>query len=78
MRPLAVRPAQAVGLARDGAVVAEDSARIAVRADTICLHGDTPGAAEIARKIHERFRSAGIRIAPLETGVARRQAGGAA
>jgi UPF0271 protein len=69
---------QAVGLARDGAVVAEDSARIAVRADTICLHGDTPGAAEIARKIHERFRGAGIRIAPLETGVARRQAGGAA
>lgn len=61
---------QAVGLARDGAVVAEDSARISVRADTICLHGDTPGAAQIAQKIHERFRSAGIRIAPLETGVA--------
>lgn len=56
---------QAVGLARDGVVVAEDSSRIPVRADTICLHGDTPGAAEIARRIHERFRVAGIRIAPL-------------
>lgn len=69
---------QAVGLARDAVVVAEDSARVAVRADTICLHGDTPGAAEIARRIHERFRTAGIRIAPLETAVSRHEAGGAA
>ena len=69
---------QAVGLARDGAVVAEDRSRISVRADTICLHGDTPGAAEIARRIHEKFRIAGIRIAPLESSVARREAGGAA
>jgi UPF0271 protein len=69
---------QAVGLARDAVVVAEDSARVAVRADTICLHGDTPGAAEIARRIHERFRTAGIRIAPLETTVSRHEAGGAA
>ena len=68
---------QAVGLARDGTVLAEDHSRIAVRPDTICLHGDTPGAAEIARRIHERFRTAGIRIAPLELGVAR-EAGGAA
>lgn len=57
---------QAVGLARDGIAVAEDSSRIPIRADTICLHGDTPGAAEIARKIHERFRVAGIRIAPID------------
>ena len=68
---------QAVGLARDRLVVAEDSSRLSIRADTICLHGDTPGAVEIARKIHERFRTAGIRIAPLEEAVARREAGGA-
>jgi UPF0271 protein len=68
---------QAVGLARDGFVVAEDSSRISVRADTICLHGDTPGAAEIARKIHERFRMTGIRIAPLDIASANRKVGGA-
>lgn len=68
---------QAVQLARDGVVVADDSSRISVRADTICLHGDTPGAAEIARRIHERFLSAGIRIAPVEAGAARGEAGGA-
>lgn len=57
---------QAVGLARDGVAVAQDGTRLTVRADTICLHGDTPGAVEIAKRIHERFRDAGIRIAPIE------------
>jgi UPF0271 protein len=69
---------QAVSLARDGLVVAEDASRIRVRADTICLHGDTPGAPEIARKIHEKFRTAGIRIAPLEIALERREMGGVA
>jgi UPF0271 protein len=69
---------QAVRLARDGVVIAEDSSRISLRADTICLHGDTPGAAQIARKIHERFRITGIRIAPLDAALANREVGGAA
>jgi UPF0271 protein len=59
---------QAVLLARERAVIAADGTRIPVRADTLCLHGDTPGIAAIARRIHERFRSEGIRIAPLEPG----------
>lgn len=57
---------QAVGLARDGVAVARDGTRVPVRADTICLHGDTPGVVEIAKRIHELFRTAGIRIAPVE------------
>ncbi len=57
---------QAVGLARDGVAIAQDGTRVPVRADTICLHGDTPGAAEIAKRIHELFRKAGIRIAAVE------------
>lgn len=60
---------QAVRLAQDRMVVANDGSRIEVRADTICLHGDTPGAADIARRIHERFRLAGIRIAPLDPAI---------
>jgi len=67
---------QAVRLAQDRVVIANDGSRIDVRADTICLHGDTPGAADIARKIHERFRLAGIRIAPLDPAVlGRREVG---
>ncbi len=59
---------QAVLLARDRAAIAADGSRIFVRADTLCLHGDTPGVERIARRIHERFRAEGIRIAPLEPG----------
>ena len=62
-------------IARDHSVVAADGARVPVRADTLCLHGDTPGAAAIARRIHERFRAEGIRIAPLEPGRVDRRAG---
>jgi 5-oxoprolinase (ATP-hydrolysing) subunit A len=58
---------QAVKLARDGVAVAQDQTLVPVRADTICLHGDTPGAVEIAKRIHELFRDAGIRVAPMES-----------
>ena len=56
--------AQALGIARDGFVLAGGS-RVRVEADTICLHGDTPGAAAIARRVRERLESEGIRVAPL-------------
>jgi UPF0271 protein len=66
---------QAVLLARDRAAVAADGERVSVRADTLCLHGDTPGVEAIARRIHERFRAEGIRIAPLEPGRTARRDG---
>jgi 5-oxoprolinase (ATP-hydrolysing) subunit A len=59
---------QAVLLARDRMAVAADGSRVEVRADTLCIHGDTPGVVAIAKRIHERFRTEGIRIAPLEPG----------
>ena len=65
---------QSILLARDRVAIAADGTRVAVRADTLCLHGDTPGAEKIARRIHERFRAEGIRIAPLGAGhVSRRE-----
>jgi UPF0271 protein len=56
---------QAVHLARDGYVVASDGSRLRISAATICLHGDTPGAAVIARTVRERLADAGIAVAPL-------------
>ena len=47
------------------AAVAEDGSRVAVRADTICVHGDTAGAPAIARLIRERLRQESIPVAPL-------------
>ena len=52
-------------LARDGFVIASDGSRVAVRPDTICLHGDTPGAAGIARRVREVLAAEGIAVAPL-------------
>lgn len=60
---------QALLLSRDGVAVAAGGSRIRVQADTICLHGDTPGAARIARRVRERLEQAGIAIAPLALGV---------
>jgi len=56
---------QAVHLARDGFVVASDGSRVSVRPDTICLHGDTPGAAGIARRVREALAAEGITVAPM-------------
>jgi len=56
---------QAACLAGEGFVLADDGSRLAIQADTICLHGDTPGAPAIARLVRERLRQKGIRIAPL-------------
>ncbi len=38
----AVAAAQAIGIVRDGHVVASDGSRLPVEADTLCIHGDTP------------------------------------
>jgi 5-oxoprolinase (ATP-hydrolysing) subunit A len=55
--------ARAVAMARDGSVVAVDGSRIHVQADTICIHGDTPGAPALARTIRDALASAGIAVA---------------
>jgi UPF0271 protein len=48
-----------------GKLTAITGKEIRVEADTVCLHGDTPGAARIARRVRERLEAAGIRLAPM-------------
>jgi UPF0271 protein len=43
---------QALALARDEAIATLDGGTLRVRADTICLHSDTPNALNIARAVH--------------------------
>ncbi len=38
---------------------------IRLEADTICMHGDTPGAAQIARRVREKLEAAGIHPVPM-------------
>ena len=53
---------QAVDLARDAEVSARDGSTVPVRADTLCIHGDTPGAAAAARAVREALEREGIDI----------------
>ena len=57
---------QAVSLARDGSVRCEDGSTVAVRADTLCIHGDTPGAAAAARAVREALESEGVEIRAVQ------------
>jgi UPF0271 protein len=57
---------QALSIARGGTVLSEDGSRVEVHAQTICLHGDTPHAPAIARRVREVLRQQGIGVAPLE------------
>lgn len=57
--------AQALRIAENGRVIAHDGTEIRIQAQTICIHGDTPGALKIAAAIAERLENAGIALRPL-------------
>lgn len=50
-------------LVRDGVIEAVDGSMVHVEADSICVHGDSPGAVAIARTIRQRFEQEGVQIA---------------
>jgi UPF0271 protein len=58
---------RAVKMARDRVVVATDGSIVRLDAATMCLHGDTPGAAKLARAVREGLEAAGVTVAPLTT-----------
>lgn len=58
--------ARVVEILESGHVVAMDGTPVPVRADTVCVHGDTPGAVEMARAIRRRLTEAGWALLPLE------------
>lgn len=53
---------RSVALAVSGAVVARSGARVEVRARSLCVHGDTPGAVELARRVRRRLEASGVRV----------------
>jgi UPF0271 protein len=56
---------QALGIAERGVVIASDGSEVAVDAQTLCIHGDTPGASQIASVVARTLREAGISLAAL-------------
>ena len=61
----AVVVARAIMMVRERRVIAIDGSAIALKADTICLHGDTAGAAELARGVRAGLEAAGIEVHSL-------------
>lgn len=53
------------GLATQGVVEAIDGSVIRIDAQSICVHGDSPGAVAIAREVRGRLEAAGIAVAPF-------------
>lgn len=39
--------------------------KVCIQADSICVHGDSPGAVEMARHIRARLQSAGVELKPF-------------
>jgi UPF0271 protein len=51
-----------VRMAAERTVVAADGSIVDLELDTICVHGDTPGAAELAARIREALTAAGVDV----------------
>jgi UPF0271 protein len=53
---------RAVRLATKGEIEAVDGTVIAVRADSLCLHGDTPGSVSVAAAVRAGLEAAGVEL----------------
>ena len=51
---------------RDGSVAAATGERVALLADTVCIHGDTPGAASLAAAVRAGLEAADVAVRPLD------------
>ncbi len=56
---------QALQIVERGTVTARDGTEVAVNAQTICIHGDTPGASSIAAAVAQNLKRAGIELTAL-------------
>jgi UPF0271 protein len=56
---------RAVRMATEGTVVAVDGTRLRVPVESVCLHGDTPGAVRLARSVRAALEASGVRLAPF-------------
>jgi UPF0271 protein len=57
--------AQALRIVQQGSVIASDGSEVFLEAQTICIHGDTPGAPQIAAAVASTLTTAGIQLKSL-------------
>jgi 5-oxoprolinase (ATP-hydrolysing) subunit A len=64
----AVIAARCVRLVTTGTVEAVDGSTVTVFAQSLCVHGDTPGAVAIAQQVRSALLDAGVTLAPFTGG----------
>ena len=57
--------ARALRLVREGVMTTRDGREIRLEAESLCVHGDEPGAVETARRTRALFEAEGVTIATL-------------
>ena len=56
---------QALTIVKEGYVIAHEGTKVRVKAESLCVHGDTPTATAILQKIREEFKKAAIAVKPM-------------
>jgi UPF0271 protein len=46
----------------DGVVLTREGREVALRVETLCVHGDTPGAADLTRRLRAALSEAGVDV----------------
>ena len=61
--------ADVLRLATEGLIEAIDGSTLRLEAQSICVHGDSAGAVDMARRIREELVAGGVAIAPFAGGL---------
>lgn len=56
---------RALRMASEGEVTAVDGTRVKLEVHTLCVHGDTPTAVQLVRRIRSRLEEAAVSVRPL-------------
>jgi len=54
-----------LGMVLENRITAVDGLHIPVKAHSVCIHGDSPGAVEFARRVHQALEAHSVQIQPL-------------
>ncbi len=57
---------QAIRMVFEGTVITHSGMNLPVAVDTICVHGDGPGAVAIARRLRDELTTRGAHVTPLD------------
>ena len=66
VKDVEVAARRVIRMVKEGVVEAIDGTAVKLKPQSICLHGDSPTAVQMARTLRARLEEAGIEIAPLK------------